>query len=341
MGSGKQPVTIWDIAAAAGVSVSTVSRVLSGNPHVTEAKRAAVLAAVERFHYRPNVVAQGLARGRSRVLGILAEEIASPFYAPVLSGVAEALRDTEYQPIFAEARLAGEAEARIDMFLERRVDAAIIVGGRAPDELLASVAAQVPLVAVGRSISGLEDHCLQVKNLEGGYEATRHLLGLGHRRIAHITGIISHPDSIDRRAGYQRALEERGIAWDPALVVEGNFAETSGHECLRTLIQRGAGFSAVFVGNDQMAYGAMLALFEVGLSVPEDVSLVGFDDQRGASYTTPPLTTVRQPVVAMGRAAAEAVLLNLAGGPLELPTFNTELIVRQSTRQVRADQTLV
>jgi len=331
----KQPVTIWDVAGAAGVSVSTVSRVLSGSTHVAETKRAAVLAAIERFHYRPNVVAQGLARGRSRALGVLVEEIASPFYSVILAGIAEGLQDSGYQPIFAAGNLAEEVSEALDVFLERHVDALVVVGGQVRDELLLGVAERLPLVAIGRSLAGRESHCIQVRNFEGGYAATRHLLDLGHTRIAHITGIPWHPHAIERREGYAQALREAGLPLDRRLVVEGTFKEPSGYAGVQTLLRRRVRFSAIFAGNDQMAYGALVALVRRGLRVPADVSVIGFDDQRAAAYTTPPLTTIRQPAVEMGRAAASALLRVLRGEPLELPTFSTELVVRESTARYR------
>jgi LacI family transcriptional regulator len=331
MSAEKQPVTIWDIAQAAGVSVSTVSRVLSGSVHVTPEKRAAVLAAVEQFHFRPNVVAQGLARGRSRALGVLAQVIASPFYAPILAGIADAVRDTGYQPIFASGNAPEEADQAVEMFLERRVDALIVVGGRAADDQLLAIAEKLPLVMIGRRLKGREDRCIHVQNHEGARAAMEHLLKLGHTRIAHIAGIVWHPDAIERREGYVQSLREAGISVDPRLIVQGDFEEKSGFDGMQQLLARGTRFSAIFAANDQMAYGALLALYRRGLRVPEDVSIVGFDDQRGASYTTPPLTTVKQPAFEMGRAAALALLRSLRGEPLELPAFSTELVIREST----------
>lgn len=335
MSGEKQPVTIWDVAEAAGVSVSTVSRVLSGSVNVTAEKRAAVVAAVEQFHFRPNVAAQGLARGRSRALGVLAQLIASPFYAPILAGIVDGVRDSGYQAIFASGSVPEEADQAVEMFLERRVDALIVVGGRAADEQLLAIAEKLPLVMIGRSLAGREDRCIHVRNLEGARDAMRHLLRLGHTRIAHITGIPSHPDAVERREGYAQALQEAGLSVDPRLVVTGDFEEKSGFDGVQALLARGARFSAIFVANDQMAYGALLALYRRGLRVPEDVSIVGFDDQRGAAYTTPPLTTVRQPAFEMGRAAASALLRSLRGQPLELPEFSTELVIRDSTKRRR------
>jgi LacI family transcriptional regulator len=337
MSPGKQAVTIWDIAEAAGVSPATVSRVLSGRAYVTEEKRSAVLAAVERYHFRPNVVAQGLARGRSRAIGVLAQMIHNPFYAPILAGITDGLRDSEYRPIFAAGNAPEEATHALDTLIEARVEAVIVVGGRVHEDLLLDLSRQMPLVAIGRKLPGHEQQCLHVQNFEGAYAVTRHLIELGHTRIAHISGISWHPDTIERRRGYALALQEAGLGVDMRLYVEGDFEEPTGYAGVERLLARRVRFSAVFAANDQMAYGALLALYRRGLRVPDEVSVVGFDDQRGAAFTTPPLTTVRQPAVEMGRAAAQALLRVLHNqGPLELPMFAAELVVRESTAAHRA-----
>jgi LacI family transcriptional regulator len=176
---------------------------------------------------------------------------------------------------------------------------------------------------------------MRVENDQGGYEATRHLLDCGHTRIAHITGMPWHPDAVARREGYQRALLEAGLPLDPALVVEGDFEEPSGLEATEALLRRGVSFSAIFAGNDRMAYGAGLALLRRGLAVPRDVSLVGYDDLPSAAYAWPPLTTLRQPTVEMGQAAAQALVGELQGRGLTLPAFRTELVRRESTAPPR------
>src|SRR5919109_1203680 len=203
----KKTITIDDIAHAAGVSPSTVSRVLNGTTPVTPDKRAAVLAVVDGLKYRPNLVAQGLARGRSTTVGVLTQDVASPFYGEILKGIEQGLRGSAYHPLFASGnwRMEEEIEA-LEVLIGRQVDGLIVVGGQIQDEHLRQVAEQTPLVAVGRSIGGMEDHCVQVENFQGSYAATHYLIDLGHRRIAHIMGISSHQDAIERREGYCRAL---------------------------------------------------------------------------------------------------------------------------------------
>lgn len=324
-------ITIRDVAQHAGVSPSTVSRVLNKTAQVAQQKQTAVLRAVQLLGYRPNVVAQELARGRSRAFGVLPQGISSPFYGRLMKGVEQGLRGSGYYPIFASGEQPAEEAQAIELFLSHRVDAMILMGGQLPDEDVVRLADRMPLIAIGRSLRGLEQRCVRVENRSGGYKATRHLIDLGHTRIAHLTGLPWHADAIARKQGYEAALADAGIPFDPALVVEGDFEERSGYTGIETLMSGGLRFSAVFTGNDQMACGAGLALLRHGLRVPQDVSVIGFDDQPHAAYTWPALTTMRQPAVEMGMASARALLEELRGHGFVLPTFNTELVLRDST----------
>jgi LacI family transcriptional regulator len=188
----------------------------------------------------------------------------------------------------------------------------------------------LPLVVIGRSIEGIEHQCLRVDDVRAAYEATCYLINLGHQRIAHIAGPATHQDAIDRREGYRRALSEARLPVDEQLSVAGDYTEQSGLLALQALLSRGTLFTAIFAANDQMAYGARLALYRHGVRVPDDISIVGFDDLLTSAYTTPPLTTVRQPTFEMGRAAAQAVLDLLEGRTIQLPTLTTSLIIRES-----------
>ncbi|GAB4200122.1 MAG: LacI family DNA-binding transcriptional regulator [Roseiflexaceae bacterium] len=329
-------ITIHDIAREAGVSPSTVSRVLNGTTPVAESKRVAVMAAVNSLQYRPSVIAQGLARGRTAVIGVLTQDIASPFYGEILKGIERGLAGSGYHPMFASGNWRVDDEhAALEMLQGRQVDALILMAGQLSDEDLRRTAERTPLVVLGRLVPGLEEYCLRVDDRQGAYRATQYLIGLGHRRIAHITGLLSHQDAAERRAGYLEALHDAGLETDPELIVEGDFSERSGLLAVDTLLRRSSRVTAIFAANDQIAYGARLGLFRRGIRVPEDLSLVGFDDQPGTAYATPPLTTVRQPTLEMGRAAAQTVLRLLEGLPLDLPTFATELVIRESAAMVR------
>lgn len=331
-----RPVTLSHVAREAGVSPSTVSRILNGTAVVTADKRAAVEAAIERLRYRPNVIAQGLARGRSMGVGVLTQDIGSPFYAAVLEGIEDRLRGGPYHPVYASGHWHDVQErAALEALIASRADALIVLGGHLPDEPLLAAARRLPVVTVGRVVPGLEDRGLAIDNARAVGLGVRHLIELGHRRIAFLAGKRSHRDARDRQAGYRRALAEAGLEVPEELVVEGDFSEQSGLLALEALFARAALFTAVVAANDQMAYGARLALYRRGVRVPDDVSLVGFDDLPTSAYTTPPLTTVHQPTREMGAAAAALALTLLEGRAAAAPPMEARLVVRESTAPTR------
>lgn len=330
--TSKSKVTISDIADRADVSISTVSRVLRGTTPVTQPKREAVLAAVAELNYEPNLFARGLASGQSMAIGVLTQNFGSPFYDAILQGVVRGLDESGYFPIFADGQWQPETEKEaVQTFLQRKIDGLVIIGGTLDASQLIAYNEQIPTVAVARRIPDFAENNLYVDNVTASYEATKHLIGLGHRRIAHITGRADHPDSSDRIEGYRKALDEAGIALIPQLIVEGNFRRQSGVLAVDMLFARGVSFSAIFAANDQMAYGTRLALFRRGIRVPEDLSLVGFDDEPAAAFMIPPLTTVRQPGMELGGQAAALVLARLKDESIELPELPATLIVREST----------
>ncbi len=329
-GPPKSSLTIRDIARLAQVSASTVSRVVNADMRVGTAKRGAVLAVIEQVHYQPSAVAQWLARGTSRTFGVLTEDLASEFYGQALQGIESGLRNSGYYPLFASARQPAEADAAIDLLLRSRV-AALIAVGHFQEEKLRELARKLPFVNVGPKIAGLEERCAVAENLSGAYEATKHLIALGHKRIVHVAGPSYHQHAADRILGFGRALSEAKLKSDPRLIVEGDFETASGARAVESLLRRRIGFTAIFAANDPMAYGAMHALFLRGIRIPRDVSIVGFDDRPHSAYTTPALTSVRQPEIDMGAAAVAALLRELRGDPASLPRFTTQLIVREST----------
>jgi len=326
----KSSLTIRDIARLAGVSAATVSRVVNADTRVSTAKRGAVMAVIEQVHYQPSVVAQWLARGTSRAFGVLTEDLASDFYGQALKGIEAGLRNSGYYPIFASGLRPAETDAAIELLLRNHI-AAFIAVGLFPEERLRELARKLPFVNIGPKIAGLEDRCAVAENLNGAHEATRHLIALGHERIVHIAGPSHHQHSADRVLGFNKALQEARLKSGARMIVEGDFEAASGARAVESLLRRGIGFSAVFAANDPMAYGAMHALFSRGIRVPRDVSIVGFDDRPQSAFTTPALTTVRQPEIEMGAAAVAALLRELRGDRAPLPRFATQLIVREST----------
>ncbi len=333
----KPTLTMSEIAQLAGVSQSTVSRVLSGTTPVAPDKQAAVLEVIERHNFRPNIAAQGLVNGRTFQVGVLTRHLGSPFFGEMLHGIARAMEGTNYHPVISlGSENPKEDRKALDLLLARRVDGIILQAPQANheinDEYLRSLAAEVPLIIIGRQISGLEKQCVIVKNFDGAHLATSHLIAKGHRSIAHITGNLWVEDAAQRKDGYCRALGDHGLEVVPELIVEGDFTEASGVQAVDVLLSRREAFpfSAIFAGNDQMAIGARLALYHRRIGVPEEVSLVGFDDLLETQYMIPPLTTIRQPMFYMGLMATQALLAMLSGEPFHLPAFPLELVIRQS-----------
>lgn len=327
--------TIKEVSQHARVSPSTVSRVLNGTTPVSPGVRQRVLAAVRALDYTPNAFARGLATNRSGGIGVTVNDIGSPYYAVMLAGVEAAVEAAGMHLIVASGKALADRERDAIQFMkQRRSDALIVQAEALGDAELIELArtSEVPIVVFGRWIAELEGRCVHLDNEAGGRLATEHLLGHGHRVVAHVTGPMAFPDARQRLLGYRMALERAGIAYDDRLVVEGDFREAGGRAATRRLLERAPEVEAIFVANDQMAAGAIRAIRDLGRDVPHDVSVVGFDDVLLAQYLSPTLTTVRQPLYEMGRAAASIALTLLHGKDEgEVRTrFEPELVVRQS-----------
>lgn len=306
--------TIKDVSRRANVSPATVSRVLNGVVPVSHSKRVAVLAAIDELGYQPNAFARSLATNRSRAIGTLVSELSSAVYGDIIRGIESVAEAQGLHMVVSSGHASSEIERRSFAFLqERRTDALIVQVDATSDEELVTWACNtsLPVVVVGRHIPAIAERCVYLDNVAGGALATRHLLERGHRRIAHIAGLMRITDARDRLTGYRQALAENDLPFEEALVAEGGFTEDGGYRAMQQLLERDAGFTAVFAANDQSAAGALKALREAGLRVPDDISLVGFDDLLIAHYLYPALTTVLQPFAEMGQAAAWLALTAL------------------------------
>ncbi len=329
------PVTMEMVAKAAGVSMSTVSRVLTGTVAVSETKRVAIEKAIAELRFVPSPVARSLAKGRSMTIGIVTQAIDSPFYGLAMRGIEDELNPAGYMPLFVSGHWNVKTECQcIDALRARRVDGVIVLTGRLTDQALIECARFLPTVVTGRNLTAPGICAMNFDHFSGGMLATRFLLESGHRRIAFIAGDPDQPNSSERQRGYQAALEAAGIAFDPDLVMPGDFHEASGMLAVDRLVTAHIPFTAIFAANDQMAYGAALGLRRRGLRVPDDVSLVGFDDLPGSQYAAPPLTSVRQPAYELGQVAAVAMLQMLSGTipTCDLPPLT--LTTRESTRRL-------
>jgi LacI family transcriptional regulator len=328
-------VTELDVARAAGVSRSTVSRILNGTARVTPDKREAVEAAIRRLNYRPDHAARSLKMGMTMTVGVLVQDIESPFFTRLLRGIEEGLAGSGYVSIIVTGHWnPAEEEERIRLLMARRVDGLVVLAGHLADDRIVAFAEHQPVVVIGRTLSGPAVDGVWLDQFEVGRMATRHLLSSGHRRIAHIAGPPEQADAVERCAGYVKALEEFGLAPDPALIMQGDFMETGGLLAMNRLLDGGVAFSAVFAANDQTAYGARMSMHRRGLRVPDDFSLIGVDDLPAAAVATPAQTTVRQPLYELGRYAASSLLRMLGHDVALVEVPPLELVVRETTRRI-------
>jgi LacI family transcriptional regulator len=312
-----------------------VSRVLQGSRHVSAEKRVAVTAAADALRYRPNLMAQDLASGRSRTVGMVIPDSACSFWGRCIHGVEATLREAGYQMLLASADASEGEERALELLLAHQVDGLVLGGGAIAEERLDAIVGDLPVVAVFRGPAGFESRRVMVDNREAAREAVRHLIELGHVRIAHLAGPRPHNDAVERRRGYEDALAEAGLPVDEGLVAEGDFKAQGGLAAMRRLLLARPGLTAVFASSDQMALGAVRALDEAGLRAPRDVSVVGFDDEAFGEYCLPSLTTVSQPLFEIGRAAVQHVLAHLRGDAQPLPSFRAPLRIRDSSGPVR------
>lgn len=335
-GADKQKATLEKVAERAGVSPSTVSRILNGTAVVSEEKRRAVERAIAALGFVPNPVARGLAGGRTLSIGVVTQAIDSPFYGAALSGIEDELDKAGYSALFVSGHWNAVEEARcIEVLRSRRVDGIIVLTGRLSDAALRACARSLPVVVTGRTLKAPGLFALNFDNVTGARLATEHLIALGHKRIACITGDPAHPDAVERLRGYRAALEDAGLTYEQGLVAPGQFHEESGRLAMEHLLDSRQRFTAVFACNDQMAFGASLALHRRGLRVPDDLSLVGFDDLAAAVYAIPPLTTVHQPGYELGRLAAAAMLQLFSGAKPGVSVPAPRLVARESSRRLR------
>jgi len=327
--------TIRDVAARAGVSVATVSRVVNRSPHrVSPATQRRVQAAVQALAYESNIIARGLKKRSTRSVALIVPDISNPFFPAIARGIEDVARARGYAVLLCNTYEDLERErAYLDLLAKRMVDGLVFAtAGSNTRHLRALRREGRPVVLVARDVAGVRIDTVLVDNFRGEFEATTHLLGLGHRRIAHITGPRSLHVASERRRGYLQALEAAGVPRSDAVIVEGDFAAEGGRQAVQHLLERGVRFTAVAAANDLMAIGAMEALRHAGRRIPQDVAVVGFDDITFASLVSPALTTVAQPKYRMGQLAMER-LLELMDGADEggrQTVLIPQLVVRES-----------
>ncbi|MBB3141782.1 LacI family DNA-binding transcriptional regulator [Halomonas organivorans] len=331
---------IRKVAELAGVSVATVSRTLKSPDIVSPATRDKVLQAVETAGYRPNRMAVQFRSRRSHNLAVLVPTIANTFFARVIAGIQQAAREQGYGVLLCNTLGREEEELQYaGMVAARQADGIIQLRAFNPfPEDAVEPGQALPMVNACEVLDDAPCPTVKIDNRAAARTLTEHLIALGHRRIAMIQGPRRSPLTRDRVAGYRDALEAAGIVPDDALLCPGDFTPRAGHEAVTTLLDRTVRPTAIFCESDEMAIGAISRLKQAGLSVPDDVSVAGFDDIAFARYSDPPLTTVAQPAEAFGRRAVDMLIdiLEARGQGASHVVLPYELVIRDSTAAPRA-----
>ncbi len=329
------PATLEDIARISGFSRSTISRVINGDPDVSEDTRRLITEVISEHNYQPNMAARALAAGRTSVIGLViptgvSQLFTDPYFPMLIQGVSSGCNAKDYSVMLWLAEPEYERRTISKILYNGLVDGVIVSSMCTDDPILKALEeSQFPFLTIGRHPTNENIHYVDVDNCDGARLAVLHLLRLGRKRIGAITGPKDMIPGMDRYRGYAQALREHGILTRPELVVEGDFTDDGGYYAARRLLE--AHPDAIFAASDDMAQGALRALFEAGLRVPQDVSLIGFDDIPFARMTRPTLTTVRQPIFGMGTRAAQTLIEIIENPPISpqhiiLPT---ELVVRE------------
>lgn len=330
--------TIREVADKAGVSPTTVSHVVNKTRFVSEDVRGRVLDAMHALNYRPNALARSLRRGETHSLGLILPDSANPFFAEVGHVIESVAFERGYSVILCNTENNLEKENLYTEVLENnQVDGLIFVASGGNHEAISQIVDNgLPLVAVDRDMGTLEVDTVTTDHYHGGLTATRHLVELGHTVIGCITGPSNLSPSAARVTGFRAALEQAGLDCPDSRIVRGDFHPSSGYAAAMHLLKANPRPTAIFACNDMMSIGVIRAAAELGLRVPADLSIVGFDNIELASYTTPPLTTVHQPKLEIGRLAVEQVLERMQI-PALAPRHTVlapSLVVRASTRRL-------
>jgi LacI family transcriptional regulator len=323
------------VAERAGVSISTVSHVINNTRAVSDDVRRRVLEIIDEMRYVPSAVARSLKNDKTNTIGVLVPNSSNPYFAELIRWIEDAAFESGYHIILCNAH--GDAHKQavyLRLLMERRIDGLVLIASGADEEHdLLLRHESVPIVQLERALPGLDADLVQAGQEEGAYQATRHLIELGHRAIVCVSGPAELPRSRERVGGFLRAMREAGIAVPDGGVVHVEFTSAGGHAAFASLLARPRRPSAVFATSDLMAIGGLCAASCAGVSVPGELSVVGYDDIGAASYVTPPLTTIAPPKREMARLAIGRLIERIRGvhEPLRKIALASVLVVRAST----------
>lgn len=333
--SKKRRVTIRDVARASGVSYATVSRVLTGYEFVKETTRNRVMEAAEQLGYVANLSARSLAGGRSRIIGLIVPNLDNGYVGAITQGIDRELARANYDlMLYTSHRQPGKESFYVGTLANGLTDGLLLVAPLVPATYLEALREQnFPYVLIDQADVSENSNVVEATNWQGAYEATRYLNQLGHTRIAFITGSLAVRSAVDRLRGYKAALADCNIPVTDALIIEGDYQQQTGYEVTKSLLQNvDPPPTAIFASNDLSAFGAMDAAREHGYRIPDDISIIGFDDVPQASFVYPKLTTVRQPLEQMGHVAVKMLLEHIEdqSNTPQRVALATQLVIRDS-----------
>lgn len=331
--------TIKDVAQAADVSTATVSHVINGTRYVSDEVQQRVLQAMERLNYQPNAVARGLRTKRTRLLALVIPDITNPFFTDLARGFQDAADQSGYVVILCNTDRTIERELRfLDMLRQQRVDGLVLNPSTVTaEDLKRLLKAQVVVVLIGSQIDDPEFDLVMVDNVRAGSDAVQYLIDLGHRRIGLVCGSLSTSSGLQRYQGYCQAMETNDLLVQDDWIAEGSFTHDGGYACMQRILSQRPLPTAVFAASDVMALGAKKAIEDAGLRIPEDISLIGFDDIPKVAWATPKLTTISQPRYQMGWESARLLIDRIEGNippDRQKLVMEHQLVVRESTTPV-------
>ena len=328
--------TISDVAKKTGVSIKTISRVINNSPEVAEDTRKKVLKIIKTLNYRPNALARGLMTKRTKVLGVIVSDISNPYIPELVRGIADSASERGFDIILSNTDGNREKEIGcLDVLLGRRVDGLIFTSVSLKSKEVANLQDEgFPLILVNRLIYGINTNYVIVDSKVGARLAVEHLINLGHKRIGHIAGPEDISASIERLEGYSETLKAHNIDVDKELIKVSNFKQEGGYNSCKELLSIKERPSAIFSANDLMALGAMKYISEIGLRIPDDISIVGFDDINFASLPGIELTTIIVPKYEMGYTSAKILIDEIKGNRkgVEQVVLKPELVIRKTTK---------
>ncbi len=336
MGALPHTINLKSIAKLSGVSRSTVSRVINDSPNVSPAARKKVLSVIQQVDFQPNIAARSLAAGKTQVIGLvipthITRLFSDPFFPLLIQGISTTCNASDFSVMLWLTEPEHERRMIRQILYNGIIDGVIISSSVIDDPLVNSLKErELPFVMVGEPIDKENINFVDVDNKAGAYKAVLHLSRIGYKRIATITCALNTAVGISRMAGYEEALIQENIKLNSKLVVEGDFSQESGYILTKRLLEQKP--EAIFVASDPMAQGCYRALNEAGLTIGKDIAIVGFDDLPFSTHMSPPLTTVRQPIIKMGQMAVEILINSIqdANRPIRQLYLPTELIVRSS-----------